>query len=580
MTGLNHNFSKMFRWLKDKKKTKHERKDKVEDDYGFRKKQIILQETENGHSVIIKGDETTLVYPQSFCRFHYRARMPTPVQNSETSNHIYDEIPERSVRTRLNFEQARSNNEADLIKDTRVARDPHMDLRNAIEVGPYLIVPIVNSHNSNSDVEILKRNADEICENDENVDGMCTCNEQECSECKSSRIDLNHAWDSIGRSAAIIKDSKLVLTRCVKSKTGLKDVTNLEQVCSVLDKNQRSDLCSFGNGAQSNECESRVFSDSPSADSNSRTLTGTPDSSTRTPDNVSERSDSCAITSREDAFFTGQTTECFNSCTHDSSIRVKNINCGRQFTEALDGSETSYEFDLSTSGESDESRHGEKGDYELYLSKIESNLELKHNVRKMVQDIETMPHDTCKEAKDADLDSMTYVSSLSEYSSAASHISDVSADRSASDDSSGYYECLEDDQGSRDKKGDSHVNLERSVSAPETKPFTLKSSALVKGKKSKERIGNKSKKLHYQRRQSFDCRVYKSLSDEDKEMYKFPSSSNSSSSLTSRHSRNKPVLAPQPTPVYMDPYRGKSRSHNRLLGDLIRMNYDKQLLFH
>ncbi|XP_045209908.2 uncharacterized protein LOC123561528 [Mercenaria mercenaria] len=580
MTGLNHNISKMFRWLKDKRKAKHERKDKVEDDYGFRKKQIILQETENGHSVIIKDNETTLVYPQSFCRFHYRARMPTPVQNKETSNHIYDEIPEHFVRTRLNLSDAPSANEADLIKDTHRVRDPRMDLRNAIEVGPYLIVPIVNSPDSKGDVEIFKRNADDICETGENDFGMCNCNEEDCSECKASRLDLNHAWDSLTRSAEKIRDTKIVLTRCVKSKTGINDTTNVQQLCSV-DKNQRSDLCSFTNGAQSNACESRMFSDSPSNDSNSRTLTGTPDSSTRTPDTLSERSESSAIITGEDEIGNGLSVENVHTCKSDS-VLFKETKNSQHSKDPFDGLETNYEFDLSTSGESDHSRTSEKGDYELYLSKIESNLQLKHNVRKLVHDIESMPHGACAEDEDkSDIDSMTYVSSLSEYSSAASHISDVSADRSASDDSSGYYECLEDAQGTRDKDRESHVNLERSVSAPETDPKTIKSKVLSKSKKSKDKTGSKSKKQHYHRSKSFDCRVYKSLSDEDKEMYKFPSNSNSSSSLTSRHSRNKPVLAPQPTPVYMDPYRGgKSGSHNRLLGDLIRMNYDKQLLFH
>lgn len=578
MTGLNHNFSKMFRWLKEKKKSKHERKDKVEDDYGFRKKHIILQETENGHSVIIKDNETTLVYPQSFCRFHYRARMPTPVQNTETSNHIYDEIPEHCVRTRLNFGQTNSANESDLIKDTRASNDPRVDLQNAIEVGPYLIVPIVNTKDSKGDVEVFKKDINEVSENEENVPGLCNCNKAECSECVLSRLGSN-AWDTSTRGADIIRDSKIVLTRCVKSKTGLSEATNLQQVCSV-DKNQRSDLCSFTNGAQSNECESRIFSDSPSNDSNSRTLTGSPVSSARTPDTLSERSESCAIANMVEDVTGDLSKDCTDPICKSVNARLKDLNTSRHSKDPLDGTETNYEFDLSTSGESDHSRTSEKGDYELYLSKIESNLQLKHNVRKMVQDIESMTHGIEDQDK-SDLDSMTYVSSLSEYSSAASHISDVSADRSASDDSSGYYECLDDSTASREKDKEKHVSLERSVSAPETDPLTLKSKVLVKNKKSKEKTGSKTKKQQYQRSKSFDCRVYKSLSDEDREMYKFPSNSNSSSSLSSRQSRNKPVLAPQPTPVYMDPYRvGKPGSHNRLLGDLIRMNYDKQQFFH
>lgn len=572
MTGINQSFNKMLRWFKDKKKAKLNKTDKVEDDYGFRKKQIILQETENGHSVIIKDDETTLVYPQSFCRFHYRARMPTPVQYRETSSHIYDEIPEHCVRTRLDFGQACSDNEADLIKDTRAARDPRMDFKNAIEVGPYLIVPIVNSTDSKGDVEIFKRDADIFRNNETESDFRCNCNSSECSKCNASRLEFNNAWDSLQSNSEMIKDSKIVLTRCVKSKSGGKDATDMQQMCSV-NTNQRSDLCSFNKGAQINACESRLFSDSPSNDSNSRTLTGTPDSSTRTPDTLSERSDSCAITNVEEEILDKSNPVC------PAHEKVQNTD---KVKDTTDGNETNYEFDVS-SGESDLSRSGEVADYELYLSKIESNLQLKHNVRKMVQNIEhvTKSLDNINETDANDLDSMTYVSSLSEYSSAASHISDVSADRSASDDSSGYYECVEEDPGSRDRKErENHVNLERSVSAPETDPATLKSKLAENSKKFKVKDSNKSKNSQYLRSKSFDCRVYKSLSDEDREMYKFPSSANSSSSLSSRHSKSKPVLAPQPTPVYIDPYRGKSRSHNRLLGDLIRMNYDKQLLFH
>lgn len=575
MTGINQSLSKMFRWFKDRKKGKPERKDRAEDDYGFRKRQIILQETENGHSVIIRDDETTLVYPQSFCKLHYRARMPTPVQYRETSTHIYDEIPENSVKSRLDFGQACPNNEADLIKDTRSAREPQMDFRNAIEVGPYLIVPIVSSSDSKGDVEIFKRNIDDQCPDMEpSSDAQCNCNLTECSNCLSSRLELNQAWESLQRNSEIIKDSKIVLTRCVKSKSGVQDVTNIQQVCSD-DVRQRSDMCSFNKGAraQISSDMSRLFTDSPGNDSNSRTLTGTPESSTRTPDTLSERSDSCAITNVDGDICLEKDEEVKSS--HDSfdnKCKVK---------ENGDGNETNYEFDVS-SGESDLSRNSEVGDYELYLSKIESNLQLKHNVRKMVQEIEIMTHgaDKQREKDGNDLDSITYVSSLSEYSSAASHISDVSADRSASDDSSGYYECLEEHCESHDKKSrESRRSLERSVSAPETDPATLKSK-IVNNKKSKVKEKSKIKTGNYQRSKSFDCRVYSSLSDEDKELYKFPSSSNSSASLNSRHSRNKPVLAPQPTPVYIDPYRGKSRSHNRLLGDLIRMNYDKQLLFH
>lgn len=563
MTGVSSNFSKMLRWLKEKTKTKEERNVKVEDDYGFRKKQIIVEQTENGHSVIIKDNGTTLVYPQSFCRFFYRARMPTPVQNfRETSSHIYDEIPE------LLETEEQLENEADLIKDTRNARESQMDLKNAIEVGPYLIVPIVNSQNAQKgDVEILRKH-DNVCE--DNATNGSAFRNVKCTECESNRV-----WHE-QLDGEIVKDAKVVLTRCVKSKSTVRDSFSVSRECHTNVPNNGSDLCSFKTGAQA---DFRNFNESPSADSNSRTLTGTPDSCSRTPDTLSERSESCAIPNVADDVVE-------NSCTKAEEVTAdKKCAKGAKSTkDGIDGNETGYEYDLSTSGDSERSRLSEQEDYELYLAKIESNLELKHNVRKLVQDIDS-PGEHAK-AGAGEVESMTYVSSLSEYSSAASHISNLSADRSESDDSSGYYECFDENNMSRGvKKRESCVTLARSASAPEEASAVAKSKNHSSSNKrhSKSNHNSKSKSVHNHRKKYMlnDTKgVYKALSDEDKELYKFPSSSTSSNGISSRHGRGKPVLAPQPTPVYMDPYRGKSGRHNRLLGDLIRMNYDKQLFFH
>ncbi|XP_052803105.1 uncharacterized protein LOC128233465 [Mya arenaria] len=571
MTGSEGGLTKMFRWLKDRKKggkASPHRKGRPEDDYGFRKKQIILQETENGHSVIIKDDEKTLVYPQSFGRFHFRARMPTPVQNfRETSNHIYDEIPERYVRSKIEFDTDISR-EADLIRDTRPAKDSRVDFSNAIEVGPYLIVPLVNSQTSKpcGDVEIFKRDCDEknMSEKCDKVETKCTCKNPNCLQCSPVSTWISSA------NAESAKAPPVVLTRCESSSLrGLKHATE-----QIDDQNNSSNLCSFSKGAQTN-CAFRIFADSPGADSNSRTLTGTPDSNSRTltgspdftqtPDSLSERSDDCAIKEEKVVKYKKRTTK-------RKSKTVKH-------KDHADGNETGYEYDLSTSGDSERSRVSEHEDYKLYLSKIESNLQLKHDVRKLVQDVETVTIDTDENVADSgDLASMTYVSSLSEYSTAASQVSDISADKSCSDDSGGFYECMEDTSGTKNAKTNSkmehRVSLERSVSAPDGR------SKKKTSRKHKDKT-DKPSKTPGQRSKSFDCRVYKALTDEERELYKFPSAGNSSSSLPSRTGRGKPApLAPQPTPVYMEPYRGKSRSHNRLLGDLIRMNYDKQLFFH
>lgn len=572
----------MFRWLKDKKKAKTEKKVKVEDDYGFRKKQIIVEETDNGHSVIIKDHETTIVYPQSFCRLFYRARMPTPVQNfRETSTHIYDEIPE------LLESEERIENEADLIKDTRNARDSHIDLNNAIEVGPYLIVPITSSQNAQKgDVEVLRRHNDTCCGQSLEIPNTAF-RKVKCSDCDANRDA--ELWQQ-HLNGEIIKDAKVVLTRCVKSKANVRESSNVQNERHTTVLNNGSDLCSFKDGAHS---DFRNFADSPSADSNSRTLTGTPDSSSRTPDTLSERSESCAIA--DDRFSNAcsnpevLSNDCFDKDAGTekgtSNNKMSDPEKGAATKDGADGNETGYEYDLSTSGDSEQSRTSEQEDYELYLSKIESNLELKHNVRKLVQDIDSASENDNDRDETGEAETMTYVSSLSEYSSAASHISNLSADRSESDDSSGYYECFEENCLKRNcGKKEPCVTLARSASAPEDACSSAKSKHHVTSRRHpKVKLNTKSKSVHthknkYPFRGAND--IYKALSDEDKELYKFPSSSTSSNGHSSRHGRGKTVLAPQPTPVYMDPYRGKSGRHNRLLGDLIRMNYDKQLFFH
>ena len=566
----------MFRWWKDKKKPKKDRKNRnVEDDYGFRKRAIIVQEI-SGHTVIIKDD---LNHP-NILKFGAtcRARMPTPIQNfSETSSHIYDEIPEHPVQSKF---PSQNENEADLVKDA--CSRQKVDLRNAIEVGPYLIVPVVDPACSNQDVEIFKRNECDKCVNlneaDTNCNFTCDCNSHNFGEDFRQRIEYNPPWDSKtenNNQTNMSNDTRIVLTRCVKSKPSMQDADNSVPVCS--NAKSEPDLCSLETFLKSDE-ESRTLTESPGAESNSRTLTGTPVSLSRTPDHIPI----------ESATEVSETDHCASGSLEDREVNV-------QPTEKseVDSTDTCCEYDLSTSGESDISRNS---DYDLYLSKIENNLKLKHNVRKIIKSLErTIEEETDDDSSDYhdcvndklfkfrecsndefERDSMTYVSSLSEYSSAASHISDISADRSASDDSSGYYECAEDNPESRDPKRDSRVNLERSSSVPDGSGSCSKTNA----RKTKNKYYRH--KLSQNRSNSFDCGIYKPLS-QDQEMYLLPinkkgdsDSSSGSSSSGLRKSKSKPIMAPQPTPVYMDPYRGRSRSHNRLLGDLIRMNYDKQ----
>lgn len=556
----------MFRWWKDKKKPTKDRKNRnVEDDYGFRKRAIIVQETISGHTVIIKDD---LNHP-NVLKFGAtcRARMPTPVQNfNETSSHIYDEIPELPVQTRFS---SQNQNEADIVKDARDARARQkVDLSNAIEVGPYLIVPVVGTACSTRDVEIFKRNVCPKCSDIDNTNSDCVCdpNNSENKQETHWNSPLNEQLPSPNGASS---ETRIVLTRCVKSKPSFQDLDSLDPACSNAD--QEPDLCSFETFHKA-DIESRTLTDSPGTESNSRTLT--PVSNSRTPVFVLDEDE-------EDV------KKCDRTHAPEEILNPRSVQVNIDTAPA--GNDACWEYDMSISGESSTS---ENSDYDLFLSKIEGNLKLKHNVRKIIQSleqtIEEETDDTCSDYHDCafqfrqcsqdkcDRDSITYVSSLSEYSSAASHISDISADRSASDDSSGYYECADDNAASRDLKRDSRVNLERSVSAPDGSSSC--SNDIVK--KSRQKHYRSKKSQH--RSNSFDCSIYTPLSDEqNQELYHFPannkgdSDSSSSSSGIHKH-KSKPMLTPQATPAYMDPYRGRSRSHNRLLGDLIRMNYNKQ----
>lgn len=555
---------KMFRWLRDKKKGRHGKKTtQAEDDYGFRKKkQIIVQETENGHSVIIRDNETTLVYPQSFCHFTYRARMPTPVQNvKETSSHIYDEILEVQNTAKRTLEFEVTDNEADIVKDTHRARDSAaVDLRNAIEVGPYLIVPIINSQtdSNTSDVEILRRRC---CDNSPLEACTCSLNVQSNDACWSGAIQGQQMGNM-----DIQKDTKVVLTRCVKSKSagGTGAIDKTIPMCSSIGDACVEEACSFEvNFRDSESCLPTLCDLNGDGSSCSLTLTETPSSSTTITEPTKE-----------------------TDINESSAIMENEID--EKFQELNKTDETCAEYDLSTSDESEISKTSCMSDYELYLSKIENNLKLKHNVRKIIESIGTIREENVSQCDDVtEIDSMTYVSSLSEYSSAASHISDVSADRSASDDSGGYFDCAEDQPNAKEcAKREGRTCLERSLSAPNPNAARHKNSSSFACKRiTKDKTQPKRKCSQNPRANSFDSNIYKALSDEDREMYLFPSGKKSdcgsSCSGKSRHIRSKPVLAPQPTPVYMDPYRGKTRNnHNRLLGDLIRMNYDKQLFIH
>lgn len=225
------------------------------------------------------------------------------------------------------------------------------------------------------------------------------------------------------------------------------------------------------------------------------------------------------------------------------------------------------EYDLNSSGASTE------GEYPVFLDKIEQNLFLKEQVREIIRSLsrEDSEYSVCHRTDSFSTESSA-ISSVPNSSS--SEVSDpgVFADQSESEDENEYHECTKE---MMDVTNESDADLKPEVKTSEGDSDLKNSVQKYKKRSSKAR---KPKFKIYSVQDKDHEHKLQSVIQEDMEMYLLPSCQKETDYYDYKTCR-KPVLVPTlPTRIYQDPNRLKSNKNNKLLGDLIRMNYDKQHL--
>lgn len=255
------------------------------------------------------------------------------------------------------------------------------------------------------------------------------------------------------------------------------------------------------------------------------------------------------------SYVTSNSSEC-------SSSSAKSSTASRSSGPEMDGDDTCGEYDMSTSSESEVA-----DEYRSYLDKVQQNLILKEQVRNIIHSLSNSGNVTSEDSSNtlergSDVESVRTVSSLSGQSSqptlSTGEVSDpdVPADQSESDDSSGYYEYSE----------------ERNVNSCSDDSTKVKSSS--SSNPESHRLSHHKSKSNKTKHRKISDETHAIL--EDTEMYLLPSCKRDSECDNVRVYRKPLLLPPQQTLIYQDPNRSKTRSGNRLLCDLIRMNYDKQ----
>ncbi|XP_021360803.1 dentin sialophosphoprotein-like isoform X2 [Mizuhopecten yessoensis] len=508
--------TKMFRWLKDKKKQPRKAGDKdksIEDDYGFRKDQSrnptdALPEFISDYGF---NNGTCMRIPADIVRPVTCVRVPTrvpingvPAVNNDPAYHIYEEINDlhdlplslvdnRNLQTQNNGAFTHNANSWSSIslhnQSNRISADGRIQNRTNVNEssdvflpkrsnvnsteGPYMVVPIVCKTDDKS------KRKDCVCDISI-VSNRFTCACKCRKQFKKSESNYSEPWDSSESS------------------------------------------CSVGFVSRKNSSHEKK--------SNSQT----------------HRHDSTR------SYVTSNSSE-YSSSSAKSSI------ASRSSGPDMDGNDTCCEYDMSTSSESDVAE-----EYRSHLDKVHQNLILKEQVRNIIHSLSNSGNVTEDSTntleRGSDVESVRTVSSLSGRSSqptlSTGEVSDpdVLADRSESDDSSGYYEYSEERNGNS-------CSDDASQAQTSSKSESHKSHHKHKSHKTKH------KKCPFE---------VKSSILEDTEMYLLPSSRKDSECDNVRVYRKPLLLPPQQTLIYQDPNRSKTRNGNRLLGDLIRMNYDKQ----
>ncbi|XP_033758716.1 dentin sialophosphoprotein-like isoform X2 [Pecten maximus] len=509
--------TKMFRWLKDKKKQPRKSNDKgksIEDDYGFRKGQSrnptdALPEFLSDYGF---NNGTCMRIPADVVRPVTCLRVPTRVPingvqavNSDPAYHIYEEIVDlpdlplsivdnKNLITQNNgaFNQNANSwssislhNQSNLISaEGHIQNRPNInDSGNGLipkrsnvksTEGPYMVVPIVCKTENESKCK------DCACD-DSIISDRFTCTCKCRKQFKKPESNYSEPWDSS------------------------------ESSCSVRFVSRKKSSCDRKTNSQP------------------------------------QRHDSTR------SYVTSNSSEC-------SSSSAKSSVASRSSGPDMDGNDTCCEYDMSTSSESDIAE-----EYRSYLDKVQQNLILKEQVRNIIHSLSNSGNVTEESSntleRNSDVESVRTVSSLSGRSSqptlSTGEVSDpdVLADQSESDDSSGYYEYSEERNGN--SCSDDAANVQSSSNTESRKYYQHKHKSYK----------SKHKKM--------STEVEHSIL-EDTEMYLLPSSKKDSECDNVRVYRKPLLLPPQQTVIYQDPNRSKTRSGNRLLGDLIRMNYDKQ----
>lgn len=252
------------------------------------------------------------------------------------------------------------------------------------------------------------------------------------------------------------------------------------------------------------------------------------------------------------------------------------LNCSRSETDSialptriqnseqnLDDSETEYDLN---SGESTEC------EYPVFLDKIEQNLFLKQQVREIIQSLSRTDSDQSRCNRTDSFSTVSTESSSVPHTS-ESEVSDpdVFADQSESEDDNEYHVCTNEKIELPYQVDEATPEVESKNSDSDLKHCVQKQKKrLSKCRKPKFKIYSIKDEDHENKLQS--------VIHEDTEMYLLPSCKKEIDYYDYKTCR-KPVLVPTlPTRIYQDPDRLKSNKNNKLLGDLIRMNYDKQHL--
>lgn len=252
------------------------------------------------------------------------------------------------------------------------------------------------------------------------------------------------------------------------------------------------------------------------------------------------------------------------------------LNCSKSDTDSIvlpiraqnvKDAESDSECDLNTTGS--------EGEYPVFLDKIEQNLFLKQQVREIIQSLSGADSSQTRCSRNDSFSTVsTETSAVSPVpASTSSEVSDpeVFADQSESEDEKVDHACQTESM-------ETQTVCDASTAVDETSSASTDLRKSVQKQRKRTSKSRKPKLKTYCVKDKEHETKLQSVIQEDTEMYLLPSCKDETDYYNYKTYR-KPVLIPTlPTKIYQDPDRLKNNKNNKLLGDLIRMNYDKQHL--